>query len=287
MPNRILVIGATGTIGRALVDHLEENGEKFTVLSRSHEKAEQFIERGIRTAIGALGDWDSVTPLLKKAETVFLLTSPSPQQVEQQNGLIDLAKQCGVNKIVKISAVGAQKGSTIGLLDWHGQTEEHLINSGLNYVILKPHSFMQNMLMNIPTIQKDGVFYQSTGECKVPFIDIRDIAAASYACLTTDEFDNNSYELTGKEAISQQDIASALTESTGKEIKCIDIPLEAHLDGMKQAGLPEWLASDLIGFNRKYIEGEMIEVSDSVEKLTGEQPKTIQDFASSYAHYFI
>ena len=287
MANKILVIGGTGTIGRALVDELEASDANFTVLSRSHEKAEQFLERGVKTAIGALGDWDSITPLLKKADTVYLLTSPSPEQVGLQNKLIDVAKEYDVEKIVKISAVGAEKGSDVGLLNWHGETEEHLIQSGLKYVILRPQSFMQNVMMNIPTIKEQGVFYQSTGDAKIPMIDIRDIASASCSCLLSDKYDNQIMDLTGGEGVTNQEMASALSKSVGKEIACVDIPLEAHLEGMKQAGVPEWLANDLVGLNRKFATGELNDVNDNIEKLTGQSPRTLDDFASSYAHYFI
>lgn len=77
---------------------------------------------------------------------VFLLSPPSPQQVEWQGNLIDAAKQAKVEDIVKLFILGADEHSPVSVAQWHWQTEQHLKASGLTYTILQPHFFMQNIL---------------------------------------------------------------------------------------------------------------------------------------------
>ena len=163
---KTLIIGGTGTIGQSLVELMQKSGEDYVVLARSPEKAKPLQDQGITTVIGELGDWNQIENLLSGIDTVFLLTNPSPDQVTLQNGLIDRAVAQGVRKIVKISALGAKPGSPIHLADWHGQTEEHLKASGLQYVILQSHSFMQNILMSQPTIKQQSFFFTNHWEIR-------------------------------------------------------------------------------------------------------------------------
>jgi uncharacterized protein YbjT (DUF2867 family) len=287
MAKNTLIIGGTGTIGQVLVDLMAENNQNFIVLARTAEKAKKLRDRNINVAIGALGVWDSVEPLLEKVDCVYLLTSPSPDQVVLQNGLIDRAKEKGVEKIVKISVVGAEAGSPINLLDWHGQIEDHLRESRMDFVILRPHSFMQNLFMSIPTIKEQGAFYQSTGDAKIPFIDIRDVAQVSYDCIVSDDHINGTYTITGCDCVTNDDMAAELSKATGNKIHCIDIPLEAHREGMIKAGLPVWLADDLIAINAEYRKGDINHVTEDYEQMTGLKQKTIQEFATDYAAYFM
>ena len=168
--------------------------------------------------MGELGDWPVIETVLKDIDTVFLLSSPTPSKVADQNGLIDRAKAAGVRKIVRISAVTADKGSSIHLADWHGTIEDHLKESGMEYINLRPHSFMQNMLIHIGSIKGKNAIYESMGDAKIPMIDTRDVAQASFDCLIRNDLNNATYLVTGPEAISYEDVADALSRATGRKI---------------------------------------------------------------------
>ena len=286
MKLRNLVIGGTGTIGQSLVELLQKGKQPFRVLTRSEDKAEIMQNDGIDVALGSLGDWNTIDKILEETDQIFLLTSPSPKQVDWQNGLIDHAKDHGILKIVKVSVVGAEAGSHIHLCDWHGQTEDHLRDSGITHIILRPHSFMQNMLMNIPMIKEQGTFYQSLGDTKVPFVDTRDIARAAYRCLTTTDYDNGTYEVTGPSAVNYREFAAALSKQCGYPIQAIPIPLEDHNEGMRSIGVPGWLADDLTELNRRWIDEGSSEPSEALEIITNARPYSVHDFASDYAEDF-
>ena len=283
---KTLIIGGTGNIGQSLVELMQKSGEDFIVMARSPEKAKRLQDQGIPTMIGELGDWTNLKNKLAGIDTVFLLTNPSSDQVTLQNGLIDLAINQGVRKIVKISVIGAATGSTIHLADWHGQTEKYLRSSGLQYVILQPHSFMQNILMSQPSIKEQGVFYQSLGDAKIPLVDIRDVAKASYQAIVSDDYNNHTYVITGALPISFGEVATALSEAMGKPINYVPIPVEAHRSGMKEAGLPEWLADDLANMNAFHLQAPEQPASGDFEYLTQAKQVSIMDFAKDYADYF-
>lgn len=286
MSNPILVIGGTGTTGRSLLQLLKADNTPFTAMVRTPERKEALEAEGITTVVATLGEWEGVDKALQGVDTVFLLTSPGPQSVPEQNGLIDRARASGVRKIVKISAVGAQVGSKVHLADWHGQIEEHLKESGLQYVILRPHSFMQNTFMSIPTIKSDNAIYQSLGASKIPLVDTRDIARAAFECLTNDTFNNNTYEITGPEAVGYSEVAAALSAATNKPIQYVAIPPEAHNHAMKQAQVPDWLADDLTLMSQGWGAKPVHEPTSDLRSITGSSGHSIQDFASDHAGYF-
>ena len=286
MKRRTLIIGGTGTIGQSLIGLMQKGGEDFVVLARSESKAKPLRDAGLEVIIGELGNWPSIEKHLDGIDTIFLLTNPAPEQVALQNGLIDLAEVKSVRKIVKISALGAKVSSPIHLADWHGRIEEYLKASSLDYVILQPHSFMQNMLMSLPMIKQQSAFHQSLGDSKIPLVDTRDIAKASYQAIVTDDYNNSTYVITGGEPVSYDDMANALSKATGKNIKYIRIPVDAHRIGMKEAGVPSWLADDLANMNAALQKSAKHEASGDFELLTQARQVTIDDFAQDYADIF-
>lgn len=286
MNDSILVIGGTGTTGRSLIEILKNSDANYKAMVRSEEKQSALEAEGIPTVRASLGEWTGVEKALEDVDAVFLLTSPGPQSVPQQNGLIDRAKAAGVRKIVKISAVIAETGSHIHLADTHGQIEDHLRASGIDYVILRPHSFMQNAMMHLPTINGQNALYESMGDAKIPMVDTRDVAQASFECLRKDSWNNNTYILTGPESIGYQEVTNALSAATNRDISYVQIPSEAHNAAMKQAGVPDWLADDLTQMSKDWGAIPVHNPTSDLQSITGSKGNSIQDFARDYGTYF-
>ena len=148
MEKEILVLGGTGTIGKTLAELLRENNINYRLLARSETSEEQLKSQNIPSVRGSLGEWQAVEALLTSVNTIFLLTSSSPEVFEQHQGLIDRAVKAVVRKIVRLSAEPAHSGSDMPMYDLHGRADDYLKQSGIEYVILRPHYFMQNMLMH-------------------------------------------------------------------------------------------------------------------------------------------
>ncbi len=286
MKKEILVIGGTGNIGKTLVELLGENNVNYRVLARSETSEEQLRSQNVPSVRGALGEWEAVEALLTNADAIFLLTSSSPELFEQHKGLIDRAVKAGVRKIVRLSAEPAHANSDIAMYELHGKADEYLKESGIEYVILQPHYFMQNMLFHAPFIKETNVFAQYLGDARIPMVDSRDIAKAAFHCLTTDEFNNENYIITGPRAISFTDVANALSKSLGRDIHYVSLSYEDQENGFKAAGLPDWIIESTLKLCRTWVETPEHKVSPDFEKITKTRPTDIEKFAADFADSF-
>lgn len=283
----ILVTGATGTIGSNLVEKLAAAKVPARALVRSREKAERIEQLGLETALGDLEKPDTLQAALSGIEKVFLLSAPEERQAELQSNLIEAAKSAGVRHIVKLSAIGVGSGlESISLGRLHRQTEEEIERSGIAYTHLRPNGFMQNSFMFANTIRTQNAFYAPLGGARVSYVDARDVSMVAFATLTEDGHEAQAYEITGPEALSYSDMAREFSSALGKEVKYVDIPVEAARDAMLGLGLEKWLVNALVELYNYYGEGRADKVTDVVREVTGKEPTTFAQFARDYAQAF-
>jgi uncharacterized protein YbjT (DUF2867 family) len=129
----ILVVGATGTVGRNVVDALADAGVPARALVRSEEKGRHARERGLEVAVGDLSDRASLDRALEGVERMFLVTPATEGQVALETSAIDAARDAGVRHVVKVSVVGADPDAPVRYSRNHGQIDEHLRRSGLAF----------------------------------------------------------------------------------------------------------------------------------------------------------
>jgi uncharacterized protein YbjT (DUF2867 family) len=282
----ILVTGATGTIGGELTKLLAEQDIAFRAMVRNPEKAQVLKTQHIDTVVGDLQDPASLDRAFNGANSVFLLSAADERQVKLQLNAVEAAKRAGVGYVVKVSVIGAHENAPIKLGRDHAAIEQALLDTGITAALLRPHSFMQNLLGSIELIAKKGELYGATGKVKLPLIDARDVAAAAAALLIKPCHESESYVLTGPERVSHDEIAEILSEVTGRSIRYVDIPPEQFKSGMVGAGMPEWLATDLQTLHDMWLKGQGTEITDGVATITGRPGRTFRDFAKDYAAAF-
>ena len=284
---KILVTGVTGTIGSYLVEKLTALGAQMEVFVRSPQQAEAFAARGINSFIGDFAHKETLAPALEGVEKLFLLSAANPQQVEWQGNMIEAARRAGVQHIVKLSASCAGPFPHLPIKRWHYETEEQLKECGVPYTFLRPNCFMQNSLHWARTIREKGVFYLPVGDAKVSQVDARDIAAASAAVLTGSGHESQSYEITGSEAITFEEVADHLSAALGKEVCYVRTTFEESRQNMIGYGMEEWLASAVTQTYHLMSEGGSQHVNDNVAQLTGNAPITFAQFARDHAERFL
>ena len=282
----ILITGVTGTTGSATLQQLKGKGLALRVMTRSAEKAAAFEKEGISAVVADYGDPASLARALDGVERAFLVHSPSLDIPKHEKAFIDAAQKAGVKKIVALSVIGAGPDGPLRLSRMHAEVESHLQNSGMAYTILRPHSFLQNLLGNIPTIKGQGAMYGNHGEAKVPLIDARDIGAVAAAALTEEGHDGKVYTLTGPAAISYQEVAGAIGRAIGKEVHFVNVPDEAAKQGLMGAGFPEWLADDLVTLSQWGRQVGEQQPSEDVSAVLGRPAHSLEDFARDYAGAF-
>jgi uncharacterized protein YbjT (DUF2867 family)/predicted SnoaL-like aldol condensation-catalyzing enzyme len=253
---------------------------------RSHEDAHN-APPDIATVVADFAAPDSLKRALTGIDSVFLVCSPIPQLVELEINMIEAAKQSGVKHLVLNSALGAgdyPKSFPV----WHRTVEDRLKASGLGYTILRPNSFMQNILAyNAPSIRAQGAFYGAAGDAKYSYLDVRDIAtAAANIFASPSAHRGNVYELNGPEAVTLSELAGRISMAANRMVTYVNIPEEAQRKGMMDLGMPEWQVTALLDLQRYYIGGQGGEVTDVLPTLLGKQPVTLDQFLVEFKDSF-
>lgn len=249
MNSTMLVIGATGNIGKELVKLLANHGHAVRATIRSTTHTEELKSLGVELVEADLQDSTAMKAAMNGVNKVFFVTPVTPNMVELSSNIIHAAKEAGVKHLVKISGAGAEL-EAITLAKWHHAVEKEIEQSGIPYTFLRPNSFMQNIVnYNSHTIKDHGAFYAPMGDGKIALIDARDIAKVAYHVLTEEGHENKAYYLSGPFAISYGEIAEILSLVTGKSVKYVDVPADVARQSMLDAGMPVVIVDALLELN--------------------------------------
>jgi uncharacterized protein YbjT (DUF2867 family) len=245
---------------------------------RSEEDASR-APAGVSTVIADFADKESLRRALAGVDTVFLVCSPIPQLVELECNVIDTSRETGVKHIVLNSALGAGDYPK-SYPSWHRAVEDKLKSSGLGCTVLRPNGFMQNIVVfNAPSIRTQGAFYAAMGKAKTSLIDVRDVAALAARVLTEPNgHAGKTYELNGPEAVSNDEIAERISRVSGRAVKYVDIPEAAQRKAMLDSGMPEWQVNALLELQEYYVSGKCAGPADTLGKLLGRTPLTLNQF---------
>ncbi|MBL4702987.1 MAG: NmrA family NAD(P)-binding protein [Flavobacteriales bacterium] len=287
MKNRILVIGGTGTTGRSVIDLLQKNKADYKALVRDKDKAKALELEGIPTIIGTLGEWPTVESAFNDVDTIYLVTSPVPEMFDLHKGVIDMAVKKGVRKIVCLSAEPASYSEGMPLYEQHAAADKYLQESGLKYVILRPHYFMQNIaFMHSGFIKSNSMVAQYLGDTRIPMIDVRDIAKAAYNALSLDDFDNQVFVLTGPRSINYNDVAEALSNELGRDIQYKSLSYEEQEAGFRSMGLPDWTVDTVMRLFKDWTDRDEHIISEDFETITNSKATDINIFVNEHVQLF-
>ncbi|AWZ09417.1 MULTISPECIES: NmrA family NAD(P)-binding protein [unclassified Streptomyces] len=275
----VLVTGAAGKIGSRVVTELGGRGIPVRAFVRDPDRAAAVLGGGTELAQGDFAEPESVRRALDGIDRMFLLCANDPRQVEYGTNAIDAAAAAGVRQVVMLSTIGAEAGSPTVFLDQHGRIEQHLRGSGIPAVVLRSSHMMSNVLGSAATIRQAGRFFLPAGDARIAMVDPHDVATAAAAALVTAEHDGSTHVLTGPEAITYTEVARRLSSALGRPIEYVDVPGEAAAAAMTQAGLPQWLAEQVVAVFGALRGGLNTSTTSAVRHLTGREPHTFEEFA--------
>jgi uncharacterized protein YbjT (DUF2867 family) len=283
MSKTILITGATGNVASAILPHLTGKGVTVRGLVRDPAKAAKL---GIETVQGDLEYHHALPKAFEGADTVVIIHPPGARAPAQSSNALWAAKQAGVKRVVRLSAIGAGYDAPTINGRMHGLSDAEVAASGLAYTIVKPHFFLQNLLGNAPQIAKDGKFFYAMGDGKLPMIDVRDIGEFFARVLLTDGHDGKTYTITGPAAVTLHDFAAAASRATGKPVAYVPVPIEAAVQGMKQWGMDDWMVGMMVDYMTAYARSWASEVTPDFQKVVGRPSRSVDDFARDFAAAF-
>jgi uncharacterized protein YbjT (DUF2867 family) len=279
----ILVTGATGTIGSAVIQHLTSQNVPIRALLRDVKKGSHLSSHLIEVVQGDFLHQDTLDVALQGIEKAFLLSANDARQIEMESNFIDAAKKMGVQHIVKLSVLGADVASPSTFQKWHGEIEQKLEHSCMKWTHLQPNMLMQNVNFYAPTIVESNNFFLCVGDAVISHIDARDVAAVAAVCLTEAGHENKRYVLTGTEAITFTEVATILSDAFGKQISYVNVPPENLKQAMLDAGEAEWYVDAELELFALWADGMGAVVTNSVAEITQRTPNSFNDFARGLA----
>jgi len=286
MKAKILVAGATGTNGQALLKELSARNVRCRALVRDIEKARPMASDTVELVPADFAEIETLDAAFAGIQKAFVAMPVHQNSSQWFSNFFRAAKTADIEHLVKLSAYGADSKSGSEIVNAHGQSDRALLETGIPYTILRPNSFYQNMLWQADAIRTQGRFYLPVGDARISCVDVRDIADAAANILTSETHTNQTYKLTGPEALNYHEVADTLAELSGKSVSYVPITVEASRLAMLDMGLPQWDAHVLSEIQGLFTASQYEKVEDDLNGLLKRTPRTFRDFATDYLPAF-
>jgi len=275
----IVVTGATGHLGRLVIDGLLEKvpADRITAVVRDADKAAPLAARGVTLKVADYSRPETLTGAFAAGDKVLLISgSEVGQRVPQHQAVIDAAKAAGVALFAYTSVLGGPDAD-FTLADEHKVTERAVIGSGLPYVLLRNGWYNENYTERLAPVLEHGAVVAAAGEGRVSSAARADYAAAAVAVLTGEGHENTAYELSGDTAWSFAEYAAEIARQTGKEIAYRAVSADEVKAILTGAGLPEPLAAILADVDTAIERGLLAATPGDLSRLTGRPTTPIAD----------
>ncbi|MET7304001.1 SDR family oxidoreductase [Embleya sp. NPDC005575] len=285
----IVVMGATGATGSALLHRLVTLGIPSRALGRDPERLRAGLDDAARRLVDVRAadadDPSSLHDAFHGARRLFLAMANSPAQQEQETRAIRVAAAVGIEHVVKLSAPAATADSPVAVSRWHHAIEQTLRDSGLPHTVLRPYAFMQKLATLAPTIAQ-GVVHGTMGNAACNYVDCRDIGDVAAEVLIRPELGGRTYTLTGSRTFSYPQLVELLGRVLGRPIRYIDLSPEAMRHNLiERGGLPDWLAAHVVEIQQLAV-NRPEEPTDTVARLLGRPPRTLEAFLDENIELF-
>lgn len=279
--NRILITGATGNVGKEVVQSLVALNQKDRILAgvRNPGKVRTQFDSEVELVPFDFEDDNTFLPALEACDILFLLRPPQLADVQRYFvPILEAAKSSGIKHIVFLSVQGVEQSTFIP----HYKIERLIVKSGIPYTFLRPAYFMQNFTT---TLQKDIVenrlIYLPAGKARFTIIDTKDVGAVCAAVLTIPgEHINKSYDLTNTEKLSFEDMAMKICHVLGYPVRFVSPSLLAFFIRKRKENVPVGFILVMILLHYFPRFKKEPDITDCVKSLTGTEAKSFDTFLS-------
>lgn len=271
-----LVIGANGVVGPEVVKLLKQQGRNVRRSTRRATVSADEVQLDLITGAGLQSAFQGVDRAFMLAPRglgadVDKIFDPVIKEVKKQ----------GVRKIVLMTGLGLGHDDNVPMR----KVELLVERCGIAWNVIRPSWFLQNFNTGwLPGIQATGKIQLPIGQAKASFIDVRDIAAVAVKLLFSDEHNNQTFDLTGPEALGMTEVATQLTAVSGRQITFDDISPDAIRQALSSKGAPAYQIESLLELYHEYKDGVHALLNDSVLKITRNKPRSLRQYAKEFGH---
>jgi len=280
----IVVAGATGHLGRLVVERLLDRGVapyEIVAAGRVLDRVADLGARGVRTAVF---DYDAPAPGVLAGGDTFLLTSMPVLgvRVAQHRNALEAAAKAGVARVVYTSAPHADDTPLV-LAPEHKATEELITASGVPYTIVRNNWYTENYAGTLDEARQTGLLVSSAGAGRVAIATRDDYATGIAAVLSTAGHHNAVYELSGDTAWDFGELAAALATALGRDVEYRPVSPEEHLAILVDAGLDEATAGFVVAMDGNIRDGALADATPELARLAGRPTTPLLDAVRTMA----
>ncbi|MDQ1056175.1 NAD(P)H dehydrogenase (quinone) [Arthrobacter globiformis] len=282
----IVITGATGQLGRLVVEELLESGlpaEQIVAAGRTVDRIADLSQRGVQVRSIDYSQPESLRQAFAGADKVLLVSgSEVGQRIEQHRNAIEAARDADVGLIAYTSVANADT-TAMKLADEHIATEGILRDSGVPFVLLRNGWYLENYTGQLPVQVQHGAVLGSAGDGRVSAAARADYAAAAAAVLLRDDQGGKVYELGGDDAFTLSELAGEVSAASGTPVTYNDLPAEKYTQVLVEAGLPEPYAAILADSDLGIARGDLLVTSGDLSALLGRPTTPLREAVQAAA----
>jgi NAD(P)H dehydrogenase (quinone) len=270
----IAITGSTGRLGGRVARRLSELGVPQRLIVRDAGRAPALP--GAEVHVATYSDRAALARGLEGVRTLFFVSaSESLERLTQHFALIDTAAACGVRQVVYTSFFGAGTESTFTLARDHWATEQRVRAARLSFTFLRDNIYLDFLPA---MVGNDGVIRGPAGKGRVSAVAQDDVADVAVAVLRDPgAHAGATYELSGPVALSLEEIAAALTDRLGREIRYQDETVEEAYQSREKFGADGWLVEAWVSTYLAIRQSELDRVTEDVARVAGHPPRTLDE----------
>lgn len=284
----ILVTGATGTVGRHVVEQLAKRGADVRALVRDPSKAD--FPAGVDVVQGDLLDVDALRTAYAGVSTLFLLNAVVPDEFTQALIALNLARDAGIERIVYLSVIHSDRYSNVPHFAGKFAVERMIEQLGLHATILRPAYFINNDVTIKDVVTGHGIYPMPIGSKGLAMVDARDVGEIAAIELLRREnaavaLPIDRINLVGPDTLTGADVAAIWSEVLGRPIAFPGNDTAGFEQNLRQF-MPSWMAYDMRLMGERFLSEGMVPDAGDVERLTallGRPLRSYRDFASEIA----
>ncbi|MDA2806775.1 SDR family oxidoreductase [Nocardiopsis suaedae] len=288
MTRTVLITGATGTVSTALMGRLQGADADLRALVRDPAKADAARAAGAEVVAGDLGRPDTLGPAMEGVQDVWLLVPNGPRAPEHSMNALWAARRAGAERVVRLSAVGAAHDAPTRSGRLHALSDAETQASGLEWTVLRPMWFMDNLLGEAAEVRASGGFGMDMGQGRLGMVAAEDVAGCAARVLADPPgvHAGRTYTLTGPESLSLAEAAERMGQALGRPVAYRPVSPADKRAALLAVGADEWIA-DMVGeYSAAFARGWGDFTTRDAERLLGRAPQGVADFARAHAAAF-